>query len=901
MRVKQKLLRLPKSEKTPDTDEDAAKFSVEQGLFAIADGVSDRSFSNIWSRLVVEFFIENPLFSNDPFEVEWWLEGVQPRYERAAPKIETLQPLAQEKARAASLCTFSSMRISAVDAKFATAELLGLGDSPILIQRQSGAIETFLIQECSEFGLTPICLPSKMTEFDRSFNQVQTRKISLVAGETVMLATDAIASWILCAPARRSQVESAFQAVAAQTRETWQSFVKEGRSRGEMVDDDSTALILELADDSFQTAEWQTLGSTNSPIAQVMQERRKQLINALQTENWERVAILWGDGKTIQVQKGTDPTPEQLKKAQTIADALAAVRGAIRRWNTKGGDPKEIIGPVWDTHRVWLDNEPSAASLRANLLRQGIITDKLATPSKPEEIPSEPSVAKPSKEDTSETFFAEARQKLADALAQDDDKAILDVLKTYQVYELRLLDEYPDKRSRILRAQNRSKVLDAIATDKELEINAAFKDSGLTLDDFSSEYRTRIETANKLAPRVQEIKLGLRRSDFESIVSAYGEDIVQVQDFSGAERRQIFHAVEVAGALKTLRAALAGGDEQEIARVYQEKERLLLESKKITEQEMEQIKLAQHCVEMPQRVRAAIAADDDLKILESYNEHYRRDFTSFSQAETSRITEAQTRKPATAMVREALSSPDDYKRDERIAKQKQYFDLLEHSNLLKENEKSEFRQAYTRFGRVKNLRQAIDRGDDLEIAKCFEQLEPGTKLPPELRERSELAAARVEAAEKFRRALLSDDKQMTLADAQTIVSNYDANLLDEYPHLAAKERAQLNQAQFIVRTENSLAGDEMQVWYVSHLSKDEWTRLDAQQQERIQNALRIFAARIQLRRATLANNPDLLVKNYDRDLEEQTDLTPDEQETLRQAKTRYYTLLKKILSLFCSR
>ena len=907
MRVKTTFLACPSSEKTIETDQDAAYFETAKGIFAIADGVSATLFSDTWSDLVVKYAVENPLFSKDLFEVQWWLEGVQPRYEAATPKAEELPYHAQDKARAGSLCTLTVLRITKTTTDTAQAQLLGFGDSVIMIQRKNGEIESFPIKVCEDFGLAPICIPAKMVSFDRSFNRCETLDISLRAGETVLLATDAVAAWILCAPQRGQSIAEAFQIIAAQTQETWKSFIESRRPSREIVDDDSTALILNLDIDARQGNGWDELGKTPMPDLKTMQTRRAQLQEALKKKQWERVAVLWGDGIQIQTASGTNPTEKEIEYARNVADASAAVSAAIRRGNKQDTETarNKLIGDAWNAHRVILDSEPSVRTLRENLLRGGMITDAppqiIPTPPPPPPkriVPDVPTpdvpVQPPEPDDPRKKQSEVARQELADAIQQDDEAKILAVKKKYEGPIIsQILEKDPEWGARVDLAENRTKVMAAIESGEEIKIEQAAQ--GLSLAKFPTETRERIERARELAPKIQELKEALEPLNEKKVASLYKENrsefetLLKCKDFESADKRQIYKIIEDQEWVERLERALTksdheNGNEQEISQIFREIPSRLNILEKLTLEQRQQVELARRCVEMPEQVRNALENYDDTKLLESYDEALVRSFTNFSNQEKDRIAQAKSRKVVAERILDALEDSDADGREKRIINLKAEFHGLKDSNLLTTAHRNQIEQIFERNGKINDLAQAIALGDEKQIVERFQRLESDERLPTKLRERGELAEARVRAAQSFGLAV-RNVSPMTLAQAGEIVKSYDAELLDGSPLISQEQREHLEHARYLLEMEK-LRQDEWEIVRLIKERKVKWEQLDSQQREQIQDTLRRSIAELQLRRAVLENDPNVLTRNYDPILEELAD-TPEEKELLKQAnKTR---------------
>ena len=79
--------------------------------------------------------------SNDPFEMEWWNQQAQKYYRQQAPKSDKLNWNARQKAlEQGAYSTLATLLFTHYDAQAATAELLVVGDSCVLIGHQEQVI-----------------------------------------------------------------------------------------------------------------------------------------------------------------------------------------------------------------------------------------------------------------------------------------------------------------------------------------------------------------------------------------------------------------------------------------------------------------------------------------------------------------------------------------------------------------------------------------------------------------------------------------------------------------------------------------------------------------------------------------------------------------------------------------
>lgn len=431
-----------KSEHDEETCEDAYGESAADGLFAIADGAGTTLFSNIWAKILIQSFLTNPLLSADPFEVEWWVRQVQEQFKQEAPDTEKMAWNALQKTQnQGSHATLATLRVWRKLAGSAHAKLLIIGDSCILIGNpRSGRVQSFLLNNPTDFERAPVCIPSKRSIFHRYFHRCHVKQVELLPGDVVVLATDAVSKWVISAAnGRHETVLDAFQELITQTPATWEKFILECRNRGEMADDDSTALIFALTADVLESSI--PLGTTREHSKALREKRKKEFTDALEANNKELIAITYGDGVDMTLEGVTLPL-EQVEQARQVADALQEVLQVLRQ-EVNSPDAAARVGPVWQQNAPLLLEEPCAANLRQTLAHIGVIVMPSAQ-AQPETTLLEENQPAPISEEKqlAQMEFASLQQereqlelerRFVHALRIDDDEAILSLY--YQIQQ----------------------------------------------------------------------------------------------------------------------------------------------------------------------------------------------------------------------------------------------------------------------------------------------------------------------------------------------------------------------------------------------------------------------------------------------------------------------------------
>jgi hypothetical protein len=414
-----------KSEHDEQTCEDAYGESVTDGLFAVADGAGTTLFSNIWAKILIKSFLTIPLMSSDPFEVEWWIRRAQEQYKQETPDPGKMEWNALQKAQnQGSHSTLATLRISKREVDHAQAELLVFGDSCVLMgNSHSEQVQSFPLDSPTDFEKAPICVPSKRSIFHRYFHQCHIKPIELASGDVVVLATDAVSKWVISAGSgRHTNAKDAFQELITQTPDTWETFILECRNRGEMIDDDSTALIISLTADALGNSV--PLGVTTEHSKEIRESRKKEFTSAIEANNKELIAIAYGDGVDLSLE-GVPTQQERVQQARKVADALQEVLQILRR-EVNGPDAAAKVSPVWQQNASLLLQEPCAANLRQTLTHIGVLVMPSAQ--------SQPQAALIAEKQLTQSELAKLQQereqlnlerRFVNALRADDDKAII--------------------------------------------------------------------------------------------------------------------------------------------------------------------------------------------------------------------------------------------------------------------------------------------------------------------------------------------------------------------------------------------------------------------------------------------------------------------------------------------
>ncbi|HEX7733624.1 MAG TPA: protein phosphatase 2C domain-containing protein [Ktedonobacteraceae bacterium] len=372
-------LRYWKSERADlTTCEDASRADPRRGLFCVSDGAGTTLFSNIWAEILVEHFTRAPLVSLDAFEMEWWIRQAQKRYRELAPQADRLNWNARQKAvEQGAYATLAALRFLSADEQSASAELLAIGDSCVIIGHATRqTITAFPLQHPTDFDRAPYCVPALLKNLNRKTLYAKRLALELAPGDTIILASDAVARWIIGGGAANQENSAwdAFQEVAqVETDLHWRELIDACRANQSMVDDDATAVIIRLlvSGQPEQTAVAAALGYAAGPLPEVVAERKAEFERALAEKNKELIAILYGDGQMLKDSGLALPSADEIARAREVADAMREVLQAMRE-AIKAANFAAKMEPVWRRYADLLIDEPCAESMRKTLASQGV-------------------------------------------------------------------------------------------------------------------------------------------------------------------------------------------------------------------------------------------------------------------------------------------------------------------------------------------------------------------------------------------------------------------------------------------------------------------------------------------------------------------------------------------------
>lgn len=233
---------------------DSAGRAVASLYAAVSDGASESLLARDWARLLVRDAVESMRLAGG----DWWRElptFVRDLMERTALHWDAFlaRYQAERAARGRPIAWYEQPGLE----KGAFATVLGaeiratvledgttrwfwyafaLGDSCLFQLREGRVVESFPVRTVEEFGITPQLLGSRNHDVELVAERMRVAWGELLPGDELLLATDALAAWLLAGTPTDLPAFDAFD------QQDFAEWVDDQRARARMRNDDVTVV-----------------------------------------------------------------------------------------------------------------------------------------------------------------------------------------------------------------------------------------------------------------------------------------------------------------------------------------------------------------------------------------------------------------------------------------------------------------------------------------------------------------------------------------------------------------------------------------------------------------------------------------------------------------------------------
>jgi serine/threonine protein phosphatase PrpC len=234
---------------TPEQNEDAFAFDAERGCFAVADGVSSSHFARQWARLLVEEFVRADDLPGEFRSLQPWIAERAATWDAgidwAAVKARVTWAYDEVKGTgaAATLLGLRLEPLAGATTPLARWHALAIGDCGLFHIRGKDLIGAFPLQRPDDFDNTPSMVSSRK-DLNEQFALLQRSEGTCRAGDAFLLATDALAHWLLAWRARGQAPW--LELLGLQGEREFAELVARLRRERLMRNDDTTLVVIEV-------------------------------------------------------------------------------------------------------------------------------------------------------------------------------------------------------------------------------------------------------------------------------------------------------------------------------------------------------------------------------------------------------------------------------------------------------------------------------------------------------------------------------------------------------------------------------------------------------------------------------------------------------------------------------
>ena len=233
---------IKKKSRNEDLNQDAYAMNLGKEVFVIADGVSTQPASELWSKILVEKFIENSINLKEQNLIHSWLDNIRKeslpefqKYSSEKIKSEFIKDRLEEEGGAT---TFLAGEIDRKEGK--KLHVFAVGDSNLFILRKNRIIDSFPIELSGTFsGRTNAIFSVKKNDENESFSS---KTFQLIKNDIIILATDALAKWITDSTNLGQKPWNKI----LKNKNSIEKFIDELRVKNKIDDDDTTCMILQI-------------------------------------------------------------------------------------------------------------------------------------------------------------------------------------------------------------------------------------------------------------------------------------------------------------------------------------------------------------------------------------------------------------------------------------------------------------------------------------------------------------------------------------------------------------------------------------------------------------------------------------------------------------------------------
>ena len=242
-----KSISLPKFGNSADENEDnilePSKSEIETETivkFAISDGATESSFSKEWSDLLVSAYKDK---SFEQAYLPETIKTISETWQSMAAAID-LPWYAEQKAEKGAFATFLGLTINKEENSF---DAVAVGDCSLFQIRNNEIYFSFPVISIEDFNNTPNLIASNEKYQTDLENNTVYHKGEIEPNDIIILATDAIAAWILKQKNRNPKIiQILIEQFEKQDEQNFEEWLNKKRKTNKIKNDDVTLLKIKF-------------------------------------------------------------------------------------------------------------------------------------------------------------------------------------------------------------------------------------------------------------------------------------------------------------------------------------------------------------------------------------------------------------------------------------------------------------------------------------------------------------------------------------------------------------------------------------------------------------------------------------------------------------------------------
>jgi hypothetical protein len=231
----------------------SGEFRGRRLAVAVADGASEAMLAGQWARSLVDHFVSAP-FTMDLLDVieqasaQWVHHITRYRVERdqSSRPIAWYEEPGLERGSYATIVAARLTDRSHPAGQCGRIEVWALGDACFFQVRDEQLVIAFPLSDAESFNTSPSLVPSRHIDRELLLKHVNVYRGSWESGDTIYLATDALALWFLDQHTAGERPWEMLRDLGTRDSDDFEMWVAGQRVGGRLKNDDTTLLRIDL-------------------------------------------------------------------------------------------------------------------------------------------------------------------------------------------------------------------------------------------------------------------------------------------------------------------------------------------------------------------------------------------------------------------------------------------------------------------------------------------------------------------------------------------------------------------------------------------------------------------------------------------------------------------------------